>query len=181
MLHNYLCGYEMRNFLLRLAIISVLGCLTACGGGGGGVTPPSAQVSALEASGRLPNLDRTSSLTGTVTNRDGVRDDIALWIEQRPATPAQKTALTALAIANQKALTVDVTNDVALRAVVAQQHAAVKCVVRREANQLAGIRTVPTLRDYTANTPQRAQAYRNYTEALNGAVLKSPDGDGCVN
>ena len=180
----------MRRHLIQLAFVSTLGLLSACGGGGAtpAASPPatpqqstSAQVSSLEASGSLPNLDRTSSLTGTDANADGVRDDIAQWIQQRPATPEQKNALTALARANQSALTVDVANDLSLRAVAAQQHAAVKCVVRRGANQLAGTKTVPTLRDYTANTAQRAQAYRNYAAALDGAVLKSPEGDGCVN
>lgn len=164
--------------------------LAACGGGDdsggsdGGSTPPedntpAASIEALERDGTLPALDRSDSLAGVDADGNGVRDDIQAWVTQLPANETQKQALMQLAAANKKALLVDVADEPALRQVVSQQMAGVKCVVRREADVLAGENTVTGLRDRTANTETRARAYMRYMEAVNGYVMKSSDGNGC--
>lgn len=184
--------YHM-NFSLRkswLAPFCLSLSMAACGGGddsggsdGGGTAPeentPAASIAALERDGTLPALDRSESLAGEDSDGNGVRDDIQAWVQQLPANDTQKQALMQLAAANQQALLVDVADEPALRQVVAQQMAGVKCVVRREADVLGGENTVTGLRDRTANTEVRARAYMRYMEAVNGYVIKSPDGNGC--
>lgn len=183
-------GVFMDRMRLCTALAALL-LLSSCGWdfsglGGGTASAPSPAattpeiVVALENSGALPKLDRSASLAGLDSNNDGIRDDIAIWIEQLPISAAQKLAISQLAKATQSALTVDTSNDTALRAVVAQQHAAVKCMVRRGADKVDGINIVTTLRNYTANTKDRVAAYLRFSNALDGSVLKSPPGDGCA-
>lgn len=183
---------KLNRYLSSMALTL---CLAACGEGGSSsqavpvasaapaasapaaaASTVAARVTALEQSGELPNLDRSSVVVSS-----GVRPDIARWVDAQPVTPAQKTALSKLALATQQTLNVLVADDAALRATAAQQHAAIKCVIRRQVGQIGGKSTIKTLSDYTANTPERARAARNYANALNGSVFKSPEGDGCAN
>ena len=146
-------------------------CIANCGG-----ESPNEAVAKLEASGDLPSLDRSSSLAGPDANGNGIRDDIDSWIQRHMASAAQKAALAQGARATQRTLTVDVGNEAALRAVVVEQHAAIKCAVRR------GVASTDlmTLQGLTANTKERASAYMKYNEALDGSVVESPEGDGCA-
>lgn len=181
-------NFRMRKSWLAPFCLSL--SLAACGGGddsgdsGGGKTPPedntpAASIEALERDGSLPALDRSASLAGVDADGNGVRDDIQAWVAQLPASDSQQQALLQLAAANQQALLVDVADEPALRQVVARQMAGVKCVVRREADVLNGQNIVTGMRDRTANTEVRARAYMRYMEAVNGYVMKSPDGNGC--
>lgn len=160
--------------------------LAACGGGassqpaGGGTPASGSLITALETSGTVPTLGRSTSLTGPDANGDGVRDDIAQWIAQQPATTDQKSALLQLASALQQALLVDLNDQAALLAVSAREHAAVKCVVRRHVKSVVGD-AVRVLERMTANTRERAHAYLQYANAMNGSVSQSPEGDGCAN
>lgn len=159
-----------RKSLISMIGCIVLGCAVACGG-----ASPKEAVEKLEASGTTPKLDRSPSLAGVDSDANGVRDDVDQWILGRPVSEAQRSALFQTARALQKALTVDVTSDSALRALVTQQGAAVKCAVRRglAADDMA------TIQALTANTKERALAYIKYNDALDGSVMESPAGDGC--
>lgn len=164
--------------------------LTACGSDDNtsSTTPtpdsgetPAMTIDRMEKDGTLPQLDRSDSLGGVDADQNGVRDDIQAWVQQLPLTPVQQVAVLQLAAANQQALLVNLDDEVALRQVIASQMAGVKCVVRNEADLLDGENIITALRDRTANTEARAMAYMRYMEALNGYVIKSPDGNGCQN
>ena len=77
----------------RQALALATGLLLAgCSDGAGPAaqtTPeptPQQKVAQLEASGQLPHLERLPLLGGMDANRDGVRDDIALHIEDDAET-----------------------------------------------------------------------------------------------
>lgn len=175
--------------LIRLAISAVaLACLAACGGSDdkqstSPTTPPTGPqtagqvVAQQESNGTLPLLDRSNTVAGVDGNSNGVRDDIDLWIQKQPLSNAQKNALLQVATAQQAALSVNLADDAALRDVAAKQHAAVKCAVRRDVSS----QDLKTLRQLIANTKERAQNYLKYSDALDGAIMESPAGDGCVN
>lgn len=159
--------------------------LAACGGAssqpaGDGTPASGSLITALETNGTVPTLDRSASLTGPDANGDGVRDDIAQWIAQQPASTDQRSALLQLANALQQTLLVDVNDQVALVAVSAREHAAVKCVVRRHVKSVVPD-AVRVLEEMTANTRERRHAYLRYANAMNGSVSPSPEGDGCAN
>ena len=82
--------------LAQLSALILLASLAACGGGGvassGAALTPQEQIAQLEASGSLPSLDRTDSISGIDANANGVRDDIEQYIEKKYAEPSQRAA-----------------------------------------------------------------------------------------
>ena len=83
----------------KLLIASLVTAVPGCGGGGGSggsntETPktPKEQVSALETSGFIPQLDRDKSLTGGDANSNGVRDDIETFIAKTFSTEPRRAA-----------------------------------------------------------------------------------------
>lgn len=111
-------GLPHHTAIIALAII-----LSACGGGSDSQaqTPPNetpAQaVQRLEQSGQLPILDRSPDVKGPDANRNGIRDDIDIYISTQPYDGGQRAAVEQLAKGLQATLLVDVTNNETLRAV----------------------------------------------------------------
>ncbi|MBA4266836.1 MAG: hypothetical protein C0453_17305, partial [Comamonadaceae bacterium] len=111
----------------KLAFLLAMGmALGACGGGkGGGKDPktppappeptPQEKITQLEAKSGLPVLDRTPMLGGIDSNGDGVREDIAEYIEHKYTDPAQRRAAMQVARAYQAMLLVDTGDAVALQ------------------------------------------------------------------
>jgi len=128
------------GFAIALATLA----LSACGGGNrppvpAGATAPAPapgsatptlldQIKALEASGQLPQLDRSSSIPGPDANHNGVRDDIEAWIAALPITDKQKKAALQDARSNQKMLLVDLTDKTALQALGDEGAAGIACL-----------------------------------------------------
>lgn len=117
----------MLNIQRTICTLITICILVACSGTEGSApaannppttTPPSTnapltmkeQIKALEDSGKLPKLDRSTSIAGLDVNNNGIRDDIDAWIAALPITGVQKKAAEQSAKVRQAELLVDLTN-----------------------------------------------------------------------
>lgn len=163
-----------------LAISALL--LTACGSGNtaphsaspqSGSSPTSViEARAMaEATGKIPKLDRTTSILGVDANANGVRDDIDVWIDSRPDTPAQKAAMKGFSASLNSEMALDVSNPGAVQAVGDAGSTALSCLfdvygvdrgaeIMREVNKM------------TLNTRERFNAYMNADRAMSGHSFK---------
>jgi len=166
--------------------------LSACGGANGGInsgdttsTPTEvatlkAKILELETSGKVPNLDRSSSIAGPDANSDGVRDDIDAYIEILPITSTQKAGAMQAARAQQQTLTVDLTNAVELERVSAATDRSIKCIADSfMPNYQDGYSINRKIEAMTANTKERAKQYLAYNKARSGSVSSAPTGNTC--
>lgn len=182
-----LVGYGVVVGLATLA-------LNACGDGNkppvsAGTTTPAPggaaatlldQIKALEASGQLPQLDRSSSIPGPDANHNGVRDDIEAWIAALPITDRQKKAVLQDARTNQKMLLVDLTDKAALQALGDEGAAGIACLADVfTPNYQDGHKLSAKIEALTANTKERARRYLDYNRARSGSVTRLPSGNTC--
>ena len=175
--------------LLALALTTF--ALTACGGSDKSASPgapstsgptptPAAQIQALEASGELPKLDRSSSIKGPDTDNNGIRDDIDAWIAAQPITEAQKKAAQQMAKVQQAKLLVDLSNEAALQSLGDQSMRAVSCIVDSfEPEFQKGSEMRGQLESMMANTKERAKQYIAYNRAVSGSSGRLPKGNTC--
>jgi hypothetical protein len=110
------------------------------------------QIATLEASGKLPKLDRSSDVRGPDANNNGIRDDIDAWIAAQPITDLQKKAAQQIAKVQQATTLVDLNDKAAL--------------------QTLGDRTA-------AATKERAMQYIKYNRASSGSTTSLPSGNTC--
>jgi hypothetical protein len=134
-------------------------------------------LQALQASGQIPVLDTTTSLTGTDADGNGVRDDIDKYIASLPDTAAQKKALTQMAQGLQTTLTVDTTNPNALAAASLALNRGDKCIWQSYTSGQSA--KALTMEEFTMNTMPRLMAYDLYNAARNGAVVTPASGTVC--
>lgn len=174
-----------RTVLYAFVIVSV--SVSACGGGGGGgaSNPGSGSTStaadtvrAMETSGQLPTLDRTSTLSGIDADSNGVRDDLDTYIAATQDPAPRMRALAQMARAINSTMIVDVANDASLGAAATELRDAVNCIWSRYDPPLARTK-VEEIRKLMVNTRQRYDAYGRYNQARNGAVIGIPTGDTC--
>jgi hypothetical protein len=137
------------------------------------------RILALEAAGKLPTLDRSSSLNGPDVNTNGVRDDIDTYLGAQSYTGPQLQAVRQTAKALAAILRVDPLDQDALRASDLSLQKSIRCVYSRfpEGDQASIV--IKTLEKMTANTKARVEAYIKYQTAMNGKVFASPQGDSC--
>ena len=138
------------------------------------------QIKALEDSGKLPKLDRSTSIPGPDINNNGIRDDIDAWIAALPITDAQKKAAAQAARGKQATLLVDLTDKVALSRLGDQQMRSVNClgnIFRPDYHQ--GLDLSGQIEAITANTKERARQYIAYNRAASGSVISSVPGNTC--
>jgi hypothetical protein len=141
-------------------------------------TTPSGTIQSLQASGQLPVLDVTTSLTGTDADGDGVRDDLDKYIAALPDSAVQKKALLQLAAGIQATLSVDATSSTALSAASMALNRGDACVWQMYAGASPTLR-VHTLEELTINTQPRLVAYEGYNAARTGATVTAPTGTVC--
>lgn len=135
------------------------------------------QIKALEASGVVPKLDRSSSIKGPDQDLNGVRDDIDAWIAALPITDTQKKAATQEAKSTQKALLVDLTDQLALQAVGDEAMAGIVCLKDTfEPKYQEGSKLSAKLEAMTVNTKERTVQYIKYNRARSGSVTSLPMG-----
>jgi hypothetical protein len=139
---------------------------------------PLQTIQALQASGQLPMLDTSTSLTGTDSDQNGVRDDLDTYISGRKDTPVEKKALTQLAAAIQSTLTVDTTNASALAATSLALNRADTCIWQQYKGNNPSLQT-HTMEELSINTQVRLVAYEAYNAARNGAAIVSISGNTC--
>lgn len=147
--------------------------LAACGGG----AQLDKQIKALEKSGAVPALDRTSSIAGPDLNKNGVRDDIEAYITHLPLAPVQQRAALQKARAIQLTLTVDLTDKVALQKVGDALMASSNCLHDKYAEGASELSH--RIEAMTANTRERAKHYMEYNAARSGSFTILPNGDTC--
>lgn len=178
-----------RRFWIHVSSLSLVYVLIGCGGGSGGggaasTTAPSSTVSslgdevaALERAGRLPTLDRTTSLLGTDSDRNGVRDDIDAYVAALTLSEVKKKAILQTARALQRSLAVDLSDRVELLRVAEEIMAAANCsgdvLSFAERNEF-------DVEPLTANTRERVTQYLRFNAALSGTSTALPVGDTCT-
>ncbi len=134
------------------------------------------------AADKLPLLDPGPGLKGPDTDKNGVRDDIDLWIKNQPYSEAQKKAALQSARALQNSLSVKTTDLALVRAANLAIFRAVGCVHRQfpmSQQEQSSHTVLKTLQKYTMNTKDRTAAYLKFNEALNGSDTELPKGNTC--
>jgi hypothetical protein len=138
------------------------------------------QIKALEDSGKLPKLDRSTSIAGPDTNNNGIRDDIDAWIAALPITDLQKKAAEQAARTTQKALMIDLTQKTGLDALGVLEARSVSCI--RDVfmpDSQKGSDLGRQIEAITANTKERAKQYIAYNRAVSGSSGSLPTGNTC--
>lgn len=178
---------DTRNAMLATWLAVTM--LTACGGSERS-TPPTptadisptlgAQIQALEASGQLPKLDRSTDIKGTDTDNNGIRDDIDAWIAAQPMTDEQKKAAWQMARAQQATLMADLTDKAALNQLGDRTMRGVDCLADSfEPDYQKGLDLSNRIEAMTANTKERAKQYSAYNRASSGSSGGLPEGNTC--
>lgn len=183
----------LRSIFHVLVSLPLLG-LSACGGGsggssgGGGTKTPASdtsaslaqQIQALERSGQLPLLDRSSDIAGPDANQNGIRDDIDAWITALPISDAQKKAAQQAARVRQAELLVDLGDTAELDRLGDLSMASIVCLGdvfmpdRQRGRDLSS-----NIVAITFNTKDRAQRYVAYNRAVSGSAGQVPEGNTC--
>ena len=125
----------------------------------------------LEASGELPVLDRSDSIAGPDVNANGVRDDIDRHIDNKSDTQPQKNSLKLFSRVLNSAMTVDTTDQNALREVANNINISVGCLHKNYPPEKASS-LLHEIRKFTVNTRSRFMAYMKFNSAMSGLVLK---------
>jgi hypothetical protein len=138
------------------------------------------KIKALEASGALPKLDRSTSIKGPDQDLNGVRDDIDAWIAALPITELQKKAATQAAIGMQNTLLVDTADNAAMEASGNETMASSNCIADVfMPNYNDGFKLRAKIEAMTANTKERTYQYIKYNRAASGSVTSLPNGNTC--
>ena len=138
------------------------------------------QIKALEASGTLPILDRSTDIKGPDQNLNGVRDDVEAWIAALPITEVQKRAATQAALGLQRTLLIDFKDKTAMSDSGNETMAAVFCLSTVfEPNYEEGYKLSSKIEAITANTKERAYQYIQYNQAASGSSTVAPIGSAC--
>ena len=138
------------------------------------------QIKALEDSGKLPKLDRSTSIAGPDTNNNGIRDDIDAWIAALPITDVQKKAAEQAARTTQAALLIDLTQKSGLNALGSREARSVSCIANVfMPDYQKGFDLGSQIEAITANTKERANQYIAYNRAVSGSVVSTPVGEHC--
>jgi hypothetical protein len=154
-----------------------------CNSSENGSLPQSKKIEALEKSGKLPKLDRSSDIAGPDANGNGVRDDIEEYIVKNYTNEKERKAVMQDARAMQASLLVDVSDILAIKKVGLQMSRSVNCLFSifnaegdLKQNPHAISRQVEAI---TTNTKPRLKAYLAYNHALDGTTWLLPEGDTC--
>ena len=180
-----------------LCLLMAVLALSACGGGKSSQSPTSPpaeqgmkeQLEAVEKSGELPALDRSTDIAGPDVDRNGIRDDIDAYIAGLPVSDLVKKAARQTARVQQKSLLVDLKDRVTLLALSDASMASTACMSSTILDGVPSELQSKTLRDghaitlkieaITANTPERADRYMAYMGALHGTTTTYPTGKVC--
>ena len=190
-------GFDRRVFLLVLLILITFGCGGGSGGGsetaGPGSDPgddsdlPSStemaevlrEIEALEESGAVPKLDRSTDIVGPDVDANGIRDDIEVFISALDISSSQKQAASQVAQAFQMTLTADLDDTSELAATALENLNALNCLATRAPQ--AWPELLDALEAVTANTKERTLRYIEYNVAQSGTISRLPVGDTCKN
>lgn len=137
-------------------------------------------LASLEANGSLPKLDRTDALLGIDSNDDGVRDDLAAYIDSLPDTEVQKKALRRTARAVQSALEAGESGDVKMaRMAVDKINIASACVFRAYDIERIAFDKSQEMQKLTVNARARYDVYLRFNRSMSGIVITLPRSPVC--
>ncbi|MDR0580050.1 MAG: hypothetical protein LBG21_05550 [Campylobacteraceae bacterium] len=139
------------------------------------------KIEDLEDQGRLPKLDRSSSIAGPDENNNGVRDDIEAYITKNYPDEKQKKALFQAAITMQSMMLANITDPMSIKEAIIKLSRSSNCIVNvfDITKGAEGSGVYEKIEAMSVNTKARLQAYINFGKAMDGMVLVSPEGDTC--
>ena len=178
---------HLRYLATRSIGAALILALSGCGGGSGSspATPstPTSLANAIlqaEATGAVPKLNHDNTVLGPDVNGNGIRDDIDLYIAAQPDTPAQKAALSQMAVALQASMAIDTTDTSARLAVSTKIGKGIDCLFTVYGDRVGGQKS-DDIEKITVDTMTRLHAYEKYNTAMSGSVLDQLPGSGCAN
>lgn len=134
-------------------------------------------LDSLEKSGSVLKQDRSSSLTGPDSNKNGIRDDIDQYIRSNYKNTEEIEAAERLARSIAAVLIVDQTNPEKMQNVSQEMGNSVDCAVLKIKRYSDLINKLEAL---TFNTKGRAQVYIAYNKARSGTSTSMSSSDKCV-
>ena len=137
------------------------------------------KITALENSGAITTLKRSSDVKGPDANANGVRDDVDIVIATMPINESQKIGAEQFAKSIQAALVLDVSDTTKLRDASVHISRAIQCLSSRFPDKKQLTAVANTIESITANTKERASQYIKFNVALSGSVSKLLSGDTC--
>lgn len=171
-----------------LNCLPLLLVMTACtdGSPSSASTEPAPAISdsieSMEASGKLPKLDRSGDLAGPDEDGNGIRDDIEQYIATRFPAEAQGAAAKFAARANQLVLDVNLLDENEVRQANQKATRATACIYTVFGESDSGQAPAAVSRDIEAvtfNTAQRLKRYMEFNQKLDGMSWSLPEGDTC--
>jgi hypothetical protein len=176
----------IKKILTTLLVVTLVGCDGEDSESGTSSdtqqNTPKEQVIALETSGAIPELERGTTIAGTDSNTNGIRDDIEVYIDLNYSIASQHAAAMQSAKAMQEALLVDTTNIVAVKEVNRKISRADHCIYTKfdgSNNSKQPAQVSQEIESITTNTKARLLAYLAFSKALDGMSWAMPEGDSC--
>lgn len=133
----------------------------------------------LESSGQMPALDETDSMLGIDDDADGVRDDIQRYISNLDQPQENKKALLKYAKAVQKTMSVDISDEQAVKNSVEKSLFQVSCVIYQFEDGQEAYAFVNQMVGFTRNTKQRYEQGQKLDDAYSGSVYRLPSEEDC--
>lgn len=163
-------AHHRNRILLSVLYLSLTGC--------GVSKSPQQAAKDLEASGKIPILDRSSDLKGTDADGNGIRDDIDTYIGKQSYSTSQAQAVRQYAKTLQSAVVLNSSDPAATNAVSQQMTKAIHCVFLQFGSSSPSA-TVRTYEKLTANTEARVRSYLLFDSLMEGRAITVPGGDSC--
>jgi len=176
----------MKKTLILIAVMNLFACSP---NDGSGVRPAEETMEKIfgkmEDSGKYPVLDRTDTLAGIDENKNGIRDDIDLYISKQGFAPEQEKAIRQEAAVMQRSVTIDVKDKKALAKLQTDSGISMACLSYTKFGENGSVRGSSLALDIeslTANTKKRLKNYLAYNHTLDGSVWSSTNykGNPCV-
>lgn len=126
-------------------------------------------------------LDRTDTIGGVDADKNGIRDDIDIYIKKTYPIEEQQKAVIQYAKALQASLLVDKEDKVAVKALTNAKARAISCIFEKIPSEQSRINgsIVEEIVGITTNTKQRLLEYLALNKALDGTVISLPSADIC--
>lgn len=138
-------------------------------------------IEELEASGAVPKLDRTDSLTGTDVDQNGVRDDIDAFVTREYSSEPEWKAATQTARALQKGLLVEEGDVNSAKAIMRETARGIDCIYEKfpVGSPKSAAQVSRELEALTTNTKARLLAHLRFSKTLDGTSWSSPGKGTC--
>jgi len=142
---------------------------------------PAQKIAKMEDSGGLPKLERTDTVEGIDADKNGIRDDIDVYIQKTYPSAERQKAVSQYARSLQASLSVDKADKIAVKAITNEKARAISCIFEKIPNGKSpnGDRVVKEILSMTTNTKQRQLEYLALDKALDGTVISEQHEDVC--